>query len=333
MGDCMNKAVRNLMIGCGAATAGMAALGAVSYASTKMMVNVALDREMPRVRNLDRARDSLRGFRDSQAFLEKMNACGKVLQGTPHEEVTIQSKDGYRLVGHWFPAQHPRRVLIAMHGWRSSWNSDFGMIADFWKQNDCTVLYAEQRGQGKSGGEFMGFGMMERYDCLEWIKWVNRRYEGHLPVYLAGVSMGASTVLMTAGLDLPENVRGVMADCGFTSAHDIWKHVAKNNLHLSYGIRGDLANNLCHQKIQMKSDACSTVEAMAHCKIPVLFAHGTEDHFVPVEMTYENYRACKAPKQLLIVPGADHGMSYYLERERYQNACLEFWKFCEQKNK
>ena len=213
-----------------------------------------------------------------------------------------------------------------MHGWRSCWSTDFGTIAPFWHENGCNVLYAEQRGQGSSGGAYIGFGMMERYDCIQWIQWVNSHWGQELPIYLAGVSMGATTVLMTADLELPPNVRGIMADCGFTSAHDIWKHVAENNLHLSYHIHGSVADQLCREKIQMGTRDCSTVDSLKKSRVPILLVHGTNDHFVPVDMTYANYQACTAPKTLVIVPGADHGMSYFMEKDRYEQAMLDFWK-------
>ncbi len=108
----------------------------------------------------------------------------------------------------------------------------------------------EQRGQNNSAGDYMGFGMLERYDCLEWIKWVNEQNVEGLPIYLAGVSMGAATVLMTTDLGLPENVHGAIADCGFTSPHAIWKHVVENNLHMPYGIHEKAVNALCKKKIQ-----------------------------------------------------------------------------------
>ena len=76
----------------------------------------------------------------------------------------------------------------------------------------------------------------------------------------------------------------------------------------------------------MGTKDCSTVEALKNSKVPVLFAHGTNDHFVPVAMTYENYQACTAPKSLLIVPGADHGMSHYMEKDRYEQTMLDFWE-------
>ena len=139
--------------------------------------------------------------------------------------------------------------------------------------------------------------------------------------------MGASTVLMAAGLDLPENVHGIMADCGFTSPHAIFKHVMENNLHLYYrGITAAIANDMCKKRIQIGTKDYSCTEALKESKVPVIFVHGTDDKFVPVEMTYENYKACTAPKRLLIVPGAEHGMSYLVNKEEYVKAVKEFWR-------
>ena len=61
-------------------------------------------------------------------------------------------------------------------------------------------------------------------------------------------------------------------------------------------------------------------------KTPVLFIHGTDDHFVPVEMTFENYKVCRAPRKLFVVPGADHGMSYLVDQAGYERAVKEFWQ-------
>ena len=322
----MKKASKILLAGAGAAVAGVAAVGAAAYASTKQLVKIAMDRQQPKLMESEKTRDQIRGYLNCDAFLDEMLSAAEKLETTPHQTVKLQSYDGQTLVGHWFDCPTPKRVIIAMHGWRSGWSRDFGTIAPFWQENDCCVLFAEQRGQGSSGGEYIGFGMIERYDCLQWVKWVNTHFGESLPVYLAGVSMGATTVLMTADLDLPDNVRGIMADCGFTSAHDIWKYVAENNLHLRYELHGGVADQLCRAKIQMGTKDCSTVESLKHSKAAVLFVHGTEDHFVPVSMTYENYQACSAPKTLLIVPGADHGMSYFREKDRYEQAMLDFWR-------
>lgn len=324
----MNQISKKLIIGTGIAASGVAVAGIVSCAITKQLVRIALDREAPK--SLGKAKERLTGGSMDAEFAAELASYTETLENRNCELVEITSHDGERLVGHWYPCEKAERIIVAMHGWRSYWAKDFGAIAEFWRKNRCSVLYAEQRGQHNSGGAYMGFGLIERYDCLDWVHYVNEKFDESLPVYLAGLSMGATTVLMAAGLELPENVCGIIADCGFTSPHAIWKHVVKNNMHLSYRrLRIAVANAYCKQKIQMGANEYSTVKAMQQCSVPVLFIHGTDDHFVPVEMTYENYKACTAPKYLHIVPGAEHGMSYFVDRAGYEEAVKAFWSGCE----
>jgi len=300
---------------------------AVSHGITKYLMKVALDREIPaNIHNMGKAKERLVGSADDETAMKEMRDAAARLEASGCEAIEIAAHDGERLVGHWQECPDAKRIIIAMHGWRTSWSSDFGVIADFWQDSGCSVLYAEQRGQNNSGGDYMGFGLLERYDCLDWINWVNERCGKTMPVYLAGVSMGAATVLMAAGFDLPPNVCGVIADCGFTSPKAIWKHVAENNLHLNYNIRSAAINDLYRRALNIEDTDYSTTDAMKACSVPVLFIHGTDDAFVPIEMTYENYKACAAPKRLLVVPGADHGMSYCVEKENYEAAVKEFWQ-------
>ena len=320
----MRKSVKRILLGSGLAVAGLGITGVAHRAVTRYFVNVALDRQIPK--HTVGAEQKLAGGELDRKFMEKLRQAGEELKEIGGETVQITGRDGVNLVGHWFACENPKRVIVAMHGWRSSWCNDFGIVADFWFQNGCSVLLAQQRGQGDSGGEYMGFGLLERHDCLSWVNWVNEQTEKELPVYLCGVSMGASTVLMAAGLELPDNVKGIIADCGYTSPAEIWKHVAKDNLGLSYGTRSAVANDLCRRKIQVGIDDYSCVDAMSECEVPVLFVHGTDDRFVPIEMTYENYKACTGPKRLFVVPGAGHGMSYLVDPEGYQNAVKQFWK-------
>ncbi len=322
----MGKHNKKALIGAGLFIAGVTAVTAISYKLTKSLVGVAMDREEPKIIKKGMEK-KISGSQDLSPIIARMDEAGERLENNGSETVEITSDDGLNLVGHWKCPENPKRVIVAMHGWRSSWTKDFGIISEFWEKNDCAVLYAEQRAQGNSEGEHMTFGLLERYDCLAWVNWVNDKVGGKLPIYLGGLSMGATTILMTAGLSLPENVKGIMADCGFTSPHEIWKHVTSSNLHISYnGIYAMFADRLAKQRINMSTKDYSTVDALKECKVPVLFVHGTDDKFVPVEMTYENYKACACEKRLLIVPGAEHGMSYILDQKAYEEAVLKFWK-------
>lgn len=323
----MNRKMKRIVWdGCAAAAAAAVISRGLSHAFDRQMVGAALDRAEPKLlrKRKGNVRGGDQGDREIMAYCSRMQ---KKLEQTPHEVIHIQGQDGTTLVGHLLRAEDAQRVVLAMHGWRSSWARDFGAVADFLKECGCTVLYAEQRGQGRSGGEYMGFGMIERFDCLEWIKWLNGAGFETLPIYLAGISMGAATVLMAAGFrELPENVAGVIADCGFTSAQAEWRHVSENNLRRGFRRRRAHVDALCRRKIEVRSDGYSTLDAMKSCRVPVLFIHGADDSFVPVGMTLENYAACKAPKRLLIVPGANHGMSYFYDREGYEKAVRQFFR-------
>ncbi len=309
-----------LLTGAGIAAAGTVIGVAASNLLIKSLSRLALARDLPKTMRPSGPKSEI-----ARQFHARAEAAGNALRQKDMEEVEITSRDGLRLVGHWYPCENAKRVIVAMHGWRSAWYIDFGMLSDFWHEEGCSVLFAEQRAQNNSDGDYMTFGYMERYDCLDWIHFVNERTERKYPIYLAGISMGASTVLMTAGLDVPENVKGVMADCGFTSAYDIWCHVVKRNMKI-YGLLDRMIDRSCIKKLRTNAKRITAVTAMQKTKIPILFIHGTDDTFVPIRMTYENYEACNAPKELLVVPGAIHAQSYDKEKEKYEATIRSFWE-------
>ena len=317
------KPAAKIAVGCTAAAAVTAAAALTGQLITHTLINTALNRKEPAI--MKNAMEKISRFGYTPELTRQLEQASANLRSQPIETVTVDTHDGIRLVGHWYPHPTPKRVLIAMHGWRSSWDHDFGMISPFWHDSECSVLYPDQRAQNNSEGEFMGFGILERYDCLDWIRWVVEHCGKDIPIYLCGISMGATSVMMASALEMPPSVKGIIADSGYTSLHEIWKHVVKDNLHLSYGLRGHHANGLCKKKISIGSKDYSTTQALKDSHRPVLFIHGTADNFVPVEMTYENYLACKPPKRLLIVPGADHGMSYVVDKDRYEAAARQFW--------
>ena len=294
---------------------------AVNCGASKAMTDLAMDRKLPSYGKYI----NVSGGQHDKEFNARRQRAMEELEAMPQQEVSITSADGLKLAGHLITTRYPRRLIIAFHGWRSSWSRDFCMVAPFWLAQHCNVLFVEQRAHGESQGDYLGFGLLERSDCQQWAIWADRQNFG-LPIYLAGISMGATTVLMAAGLTLPESVRGILADCGFTSPRDICAHVAKDNLHVTYGpLRSAWIDRCFRKKIHMTTGAYSTLTAMRNTQVPVLFLHGTADNFVPIDMTYRNYRACAAPKRLVVVPGAGHAMSYAVEPETCQKAMKAFW--------
>ena len=325
----MDKKKRNaILISVASGSGAIAAMTAISYAVTRLMLSYAIDRKDPP--QFEKRREAFAGSDELKRIFAEQKENAEKLLAVPHEEIAIEGFDGTRLVGHYYKVEGAKRTVIAFHGWRSAWYRDFAAVYDFWFKNGCNVLFVEQRGQKGSSGDYMGFGLLERFDCQSWVNYLTSRDDVVTPLYLAGVSMGAATVLMASGLSLPDCVHGILADCGFTSPYAIWKYVTEKNLHLPFtGFRARVASDICRRKLNNSDSRYSAEDALKCCRVPVLFVHGAADKFVPVWMTYKNYLACASEKRLLIVPGADHGMSYLVERERYEKEVLDFFAYCD----
>jgi len=246
------------------------------------------------------------------------------------EEVSVISFDGLRLAGHYLMAKDAHRTVLMMHGWRGTWKKDFGGIARALYEDGCNLLMVEQRAHGNSEGEYLGFGCLERHDCHTWITYLTNRFAWDCPLYLAGVSMGAAAVLMAAGDDFPDNVKGIIADSGFTTPYDMVCHFGKSQLHVREYPSVARVNRLCRMRAGYDLREYSTLEAMKNCKLPVFFTHSIDDDFVPHTFTLENHAACRAEKTLYLVTGVGHCMGFYKDKENYMAELKKFFKWNQQ---
>lgn len=246
--------------------------------------------------------------------------------GVAAETVRLKSCDGTVLVGHLVRAAHPERTVIAFHGWRSSWQHDFNAQLSVLDGLSCNVLYVDQRAQGASGGKYMGFGALERFDCLEWLKLVEAQNTQGLPVYLMGVSMGATTVMLASELIGSGRVNGIVADCGFTSAGDIWRYSISQKAKHGAGLMYKISDSRCRHLAGYGGDTRSASESLKNTDIPFLFFHGSEDRFVPTEMGYEVFESCASEKKLVITDGARHARSCSVDPERYTQELKMFFE-------
>jgi len=124
----MKKTTRNLLIGAGVATT-ITAVGAAAYTVSKSLLEFALDREAPKLIQAGRGKLS-GGGKEYDQLVTQVDAAAQRLENSECDTVEIISHDGIKLVGHWYENPDAQRIVVAMHGWRSSWSQDFGMIAD-----------------------------------------------------------------------------------------------------------------------------------------------------------------------------------------------------------
>lgn len=238
-------------------------------------------------------------------------------------DVYTTSEDGLKLHGYWIPAENPKGTVLLAHGYRSSMLVDFSRGFDHYHNLGLNILVPQQRAHGESEGRYITFGVKESGDFRQWIKYHNSHF-GEYQLILSGLSMGASTVLYLADEVLPENVKGIIADCGFTSPKEIISKVFSETIHLPAWI-SLWATELCARIFAGFSlSQKDTRKTLSASRLPVLLVHGKADDFVPCSMTEEGYAACTSPKKLLLVDGAGHGVSFVVAKEEYMKYIQEF---------
>ena len=240
------------------------------------------------------------------------------------ENVRITSYDGIKLAAWYVCAKDARGTVVCMHGYHGSPMSDFSLAVRFFHEQGWNILLPHERAHGESGGNYLTFGIKERFDCRDWVTAIDRKNDGALPIILYGVSMGASTVLMASAAGLPENVAFIIADCGYTSPRDEIVHVLKTSYRLPLFPTLAISDMLTRAIAGFGLSEYSTLDALAENKIPVLFIHGDADTFVPPYMSEQNYGSCKAPKELLVVHGSPHAVNYALGRKEYEKKIMEY---------
>lgn len=248
-----------------------------------------------------------------------------IIEACKCEEVRIKAKDGKMLFGRYYHRKDGLPVEIFFHGYRANGVRDGSGAFEVSGEAGFNLLIVDQRSSGNSEGNVITFGVKEKLDVLSWIDYVINRFGKEVKIILAGISMGASTVLMASELDLPENVKCITADCGYSSQTEIIKKVGKEMkmpikllfpfLKLGAFIYGGF-----------NIDSRTPLDAVKNAKVPIFFIHGDCDTFVPCHMCDELYDACTSPKRKLIVKNAAHGVSFFVDNNSYKDYLHEFFK-------
>lgn len=258
-----------------------------------------------------------------EPYLDVITRCvDKVLEDS-YEKIEIESFDGLKLAGKYYHRKAGAPLILFFHGYRCNSLRDGNGIFLYSKTLNYNILLVDQRVHGLSEGKTITFGINERHDVLSWVDYVRKRFSGEQKIILAGLSMGAATVLMTANMQLPANVKGILADCPYSSPKAILKSVIKS-MHYPVGIVYFLAKLGAKWIGGFDVEETSAVEAIADSDIPILIIHGDDDRFVPCNMSRECQRAGKDHVELVVIDGAAHGLSHCVDAKKYEEAVRRF---------
>lgn len=245
------------------------------------------------------------------------------LNSISKKEINIQSNDKLQLFASEFKlSNESNKWIILVHGYTSEQSSIYD-IARHYSDKGYNVLTPDLRAHGLSEGKYVGMGWLDRNDLLLWIDYLLRNYRNS-EIILHGVSMGAATVMMASGENLPTNVKLIVEDCGYTSVWDIFSFELKLRFNLSTFPVLNAASFITNVRAGYSYKEASSIDQIKKSVTPILFIHGNADEFVPVNMAYKLYDNANINKELIIVDGAGHAESRLADEELYYGSIFSF---------
>ena len=264
-----------------------------------------------------------------EPYRAQMEAWTREARAMPRTSHSIQSFDGLTLTAKYYEYAPDSVVELMFHGYRGNAERDLSGGVQRCFQLGRSAFIVDQRGCGGSEGNVISFGINEHRDCLAWLKYLGELFGPDRKIILTGISMGAATVMTCADKELPQNVIGILADCGYDSAENIIRKVIRQM---------KLPDGPCYPFVKLGAklfghfdlEETSPLKALKNAKVPVIFFHGEDDDFVPCDMSRAAYEVCTSRKRLVTVPGAGHGLAYPVAPERYLQEAGDFFREEEQ---
>lgn len=304
--------------------AGLAALTLIlMFVGGNYMLNYALRPDMKPYEEfaaLDRANEWTPGIADwgkQMLALGLMKDTTMVVNGDEMQTYYAFPGDGTKPSG---------KTAVIVHGYTSNPMSMMMIARMFRDHFGYNVVLPTLKYHGRSGGDAIQMGWLDRLDVLEWSKWAHECFGDTLQV-LHGISMGAATVMMASGEDTPEYVRGFIEDCGYTSVWDQYAYRGKVEFHMPPFPVMTGANIICRKRYGWDFKEASSLDQLAKCDKPMFFIHGDADDYVPFEMMQKCYDAkVNGYREMWAAPGSIHARSYSNHPAKYTIACRKFLK-------
>ena len=234
------------------------------------------------------------------------------------KDTFIYNDERIKLHAYYVAASKPTsKTAVIVHGYTD--NAIRMMMIGYMYHHSLgfNILLPDLQYSGLSGGDDFQMGWLDRKDVMKWMDTANQIYGDSTQMVVHGISMGGATTMMISGESQPDYVKCLVDDCGYTSVWDQFGKELKVQFNLPKMPLMYISSWLCGIFKGWTFQEASAIEQVKKCKLPMLFIHGKKDDYVPTWMVYDLYQAKPEPKELWVVPDADHARSYLLNKEEY----------------
>ena len=243
------------------------------------------------------------------------------------KDTTIKGYRNFNLHACYVPAKDPAKAkgtAIVVHGYTDNHLVFLYLVRMYRDDFNYNVLFPDLQYHGYSEGDHIQMGWYDRLDVEKWAEVAHNIFHDDFMV-LHGVSMGAATVMMASGDPLPEYIRCVVEDCGYSSVFKQFNHNRKQNF---FFIPPDVlqsASIVTKKRYGWSFWEASAEDQLAKATLPMYFIHGDADDFVPIEHLWINFAAkTQGYKEYWVAPGAVHANSFQKYPEEYKARVEDF---------
>ena len=246
-----------------------------------------------------------------------------LLNNSNYTDEYITSSDNLKLHSYQIKNETSSdKWVITVHGYTSE-GINMSSYAKKYYDNGYNVLIPDLRAHGLSEGDYIGMGWDDRLDIISWINYILNE-DPNAEIILHGVSMGAATVLMTSGEEIPSNVKAIVADCGYTSVWDEFAYQLDDLFSLPEFPILNVSSIVSKIRAGYFLGEASSIDQVKKSKTPILYIHGDQDDFVPYYMMEELYNATSSEKEMLTIKGAEHAKASEVDPETYWTSVNNF---------
>lgn len=241
------------------------------------------------------------------------------------KDTFIVNPEGIRLHAYYVAAPQPtKKTAVIVHGYTDNAIRMF-MIGYLYNHDlRFNILLPDLQHHGESEGSAIQMGWKDRLDVMQWMHVANQIYGDSTRMVVHGISMGGATTMMVSGEEQPPFVGCFVEDCGYTSVWDEFSQELKVSFHLPEFPLMYTTSLLCKLKYGWSFKEASPLKQVEKARLPMFFIHGDQDTYVPTRMVYPLYEAKPGEKELWVVPGAEHAVSYLENRTEYTDRVRNF---------